>query len=119
MILNLLRRWRNHSSRTSPPRWRPQLEWLEDRLTPAAPIVVATFADVVKPGGGLSLREAITKANATAEPDVILLSAGVCKIALDGAGENDNHTGDFDVTNPLTIKGDGPTATFIDGASLD
>src|SRR5436853_5961272 len=97
--------------RREPPRFRPGVEGLEGRLVPAT-IVVTTFADVVNPADGkVSLREAINRANATAAPDTIVLRAGVYKIGLAGAGEDDNATGDFDVKNPLTIAGQGASST--------
>src|SRR5690242_6966578 len=84
-----------------------QLEGLENRLVPAT-LTVNTFADSVNPNDGkLSLREAITQANATAEPDAIRLAAGVYEIQLGGADEDGNARGDFDITNPLTIQGRG------------
>jgi predicted outer membrane repeat protein len=99
--------------------FRPRIEALEGRLVPAT-IMVTTTADVVNPHDGLlSLREAISLANATAAPDTIVLKAGVYKITLPGAGENANATGDFDITNPLTIVGQGANATAIDGGQLD
>ena len=74
-----------------------EVEVLEDRLVPAT-IVVTTRADVVNRGDGkVSLREAITRANATAGQDTIELGAGVYRIGIVGAGENANATGDFDV----------------------
>src|SRR4051794_38215111 len=88
-------------------RFRPALECLEDRAVPAT-ILVTTRADVVNPNDGkVSLREAITMANATAAPDTIVLQAGAYAISIPGAGENANATGDFDITNPLTIVGQG------------
>ena len=69
--------------------------------------------------GKLSLREAITKANTTAGADVIVLPAGVFKITLAGAGEDANVTGDFDITDTLTIQGAGAGLTIIDGQQLD
>ena len=99
--------------------FRPSIEGLENRLVPAT-ILVTTTTDVVNPRDGLlSLREAITLANATAAPDTIQLRAGVYSISLAGAGENANATGDFDVTNPLTITGAGAASTIIDGAHVD
>ena len=77
----------------SPPRgcgnctqFRPRLEQLEDRSVPAT-FNVTTTLDVVDPADGkLSLREAITAANSRAGADIIVLPAGVFKIALAGAG---------------------------------
>src|SRR5262245_21386509 len=113
-------------SRTDPrtnrsPRFRCRLavELLEDRLTPTT-IVVTTPADVVAAGDGkVSLREAITRANHTAGRDIITLSAGNYQIRLPGTGEDNNASGDFDITNPVEIRGAGAASTFIDGASLD
>src|SRR5262249_15614372 len=96
----------------------PQLECLEDRLTPT--IMVNTTIDELTPGDGkVSLREAINKANIHTGADIIVLPAGVFKIALTGAGENDNKSGDFDVTDSLTLQGQAPGMTIIDGARLD
>ena len=69
--------------------------------------------------GKRSLREAITAANTLAGADVIVLPAGVFKIALAGAGENGNATGDFDITGAVTIQGAGAGLTIIDGQQLD
>src|SRR5262245_26723783 len=99
MTLNLLRLWRKrlHWTLKARGRQRPQLEVLEDRLTPA-PLLVTTRADVVNEGDGkLSLREAISRANATEERDTIVLPAGVYEIARAGPGDDDNASGDFDI----------------------
>ena len=69
--------------------------------------------------GKRSLREAITAANTLAGADVIVLPAGVFKIALAGAGEDGNATGDFDITGAVTIRGAGAGLTIIDGQQLD
>jgi predicted outer membrane repeat protein len=92
---------------------------MEDRLTPVT-IYVTTNADTVNFGDGrTSLREAIIGANATDEADVIKLGFGIYRIQLEGAGENGNATGDFDITKPLTIVGLGPNLTYIDAGRLD
>ncbi|MBO0698391.1 MAG: hypothetical protein J2P46_08360 [Zavarzinella sp.] len=92
---------------------------LESRHLPAT-FLVTTPLDVVNPTDGkLSLREAITRANQNPGADTVLLPAGVFKIALDGANENDNATGDFDVKDSLTIRGAGPGRTIIDGQYKD
>src|SRR5262245_52263252 len=94
---------RSHSFRGSsmtgrPFGFRPRLERLEDRAVPAT-FNVTTTLDAIDPADGKrSLREAITAANNLAGPDTILLPAGVYKIALGGANEDLNATGDFDVT---------------------
>jgi CSLREA domain-containing protein len=92
-----------------------RLEGLEGRLVPAT-FVVTTFADVVNPNDGvLSLREAISKANALPGPDRIVLQAGVYKITIVGEDNNTNARGDFDVSDSLTIAGAGAGATAIEG----
>ena len=81
---------------------------------------MTTFADVVDPGDPkVSLREAIALANTTAEPDTIQLKADVYSLSMAGAGEDGSGSGDFDITSPLTLQGQGTTKTFIDGAYLD
>src|SRR5262249_30283740 len=105
--------------------FRPAFEILEDRLAPAT-FTVNTTLDELTPGDPkLSLREAITKANnhdnalnLGGAPDVIVLPAGVYKMALAGADQT-NAAGDFDITESVTIKGQGAGTTVIDGAKVD
>jgi CSLREA domain-containing protein len=95
---------------------------LEDRAVPATFYVNTTLDDVTPNNGKFSLREAIDKANLTSSADVIVLPAGVHKISLanpDGATDDVNATGDFDITGPLTIVGKGAGLTKIDAANLD
>jgi hypothetical protein len=90
--------------------FRPQVECLENRLAPAT-LHVTTHADVVNPNDGkLSLREAITMANAAAaaHPDTIVLGKGTYKSA----------TGEFIITQSMTIEGQGAGLTTVDGAGL-
>src|SRR5262249_41028490 len=101
--------------------FKPTLEILEDRLAPAK-FTVNTTLDEVTPGDGkLSLREAINKANSYtgADPITIVLPAAVHTIALAGAGDNANLSGDSDVTHSLTIQGAGASRTVIDSAKQD
>jgi hypothetical protein len=78
---------------------------LEDRLVPAT-FTVTTPLDVVNANDGkLSLREAISQANAHAGSDTIVVPRGLYKIALPGTDDNANRNGDFDVTGPVTIRG--------------
>ncbi len=97
-------------------------ELLEDRRLLTTYHVTAT-ADVVDPlDGKLSLREAIDLANAHPGPDVIVLKAGphdLYKITIDGAGEDNNQTGDFDIKDDLTIKSAGSGFPTIGGNGLD
>ena len=97
---------------------RPRLECLEAREVPAT-FNVTTTLDVVAADGKRSLREAITAANTLPGADVIVLPAGVFKIAIPGASEDANATGDFDVTDSVTITGAGRGLTFIDAQQLD
>jgi len=99
--------------------FRPCLESLEDRAVPAT-LNVTTTLDVVNPADGKrSLREAITAANTTAGADVIVLPVGIYKLALVGASEDANATGDFDITGSVTIRGAGSGLTIIDAQQLD
>lgn len=97
---------------------RPILEVLEDRLAPATFSVTTTADSLDANDGKLSLREAISLANATAESDTIALKKGYYRINIPEAGGNDNSTGDFDITNPVTIRGEGKNATYVSGEAL-
>jgi predicted outer membrane repeat protein len=94
------------------------VECLEDRAVPTT-FTVATTLDVVNPGDGkLSLREAISAANAHAGADTIVVPAGVYRLAIHGS-DNSNAGGDLDVTGTTVIRGAGKGTTFIDGHRLD
>lgn len=85
-------------------------------------IVVDTTLDnsvVNAPGGLRSLREAIDIANASAGVDNIILLPGIYDISMPGAGENNNVTGDFDITDDVNIFGQGSGTTIIDAHQLD
>jgi predicted outer membrane repeat protein len=103
------------------PRFRPGIEGLEGRLVPAV-IAVTTFADVVNPADGLlSLREAISRANATAAPDAVVLKAGVYRLSIpyNPANPDPNATGSFDITASTTLVGVGAGKTVVDGGKID
>jgi CSLREA domain-containing protein len=72
-------------------------------------ITVSTTADQFDPpatvGGGCSLREAISAANADAPADTILLFPATYTLTLTGANEDGNATGDLDITRQLAITG--------------
>ena len=98
----------------------------------AAAITVSTTADVVADDGLCSLREAITAANNNAASgstvgecaagtgtDTISLTAGTHTLALAGADENGNATGDLDIQGNVIISGAGSGNTIIDGGALD
>ncbi len=96
--------------------------------------MVDTTADVVDANGGncagmtiahlpgtdglISLREAVCAANGTAGPDEITFtdlagSPDLYTLALAGKGEEAAATGDLDITEELTIQGNGQAETII------
>jgi predicted outer membrane repeat protein len=105
-----------------PRRFLPRVESLGERLVPST-FTVTTPLDVLDAGPGqLSLRQAITQANQHPGADVIVLPAGAYPIQLTGAAgvnENANQSGDFDVTDSVTLQGAGAALTAIDGRQLD
>ncbi len=62
-----------------------------------------------------SLREAIWYANGFGGADTIIVPAGTYTLDVVGAGEENNETGDLDITDEVTIIGDGAATTIIDG----
>jgi CSLREA domain-containing protein len=94
-------------------------------------IQVNSTADLFNAEDGLcTLREAIQAANddaasgsmpgecvAGSGPDTIFVPAGIYTLELTGSGENLNQTGDLDILDELTIFGDGPATTIIQGAT--
>ena len=64
-----------------------------------------------------SLREAIIAANEAPGSDLILLGTGTYLINLVGSDTSDD-TGDLDVRDSVTIRGQGNTATILDGQNL-
>ncbi|MEM7245979.1 MAG: choice-of-anchor Q domain-containing protein [Acidobacteriota bacterium] len=92
----------------------------------AATITVTTTTDSLAVDGQCSLREAIQAANTDTAvdscgsgsgADTILLDAGTYTVALAGSDEDDNATGDFDISSSLTL--DGSAGATIDAAGLD
>jgi CSLREA domain-containing protein len=91
-----------------------------------AVIVVNTIADQFDPPAtppidpvtgqptGCSLREAISAANADPNTnDRITLPQGTYTLTRTGTNEDNNQTGDLDITRQLTINGGGARDTFI------
>ncbi len=68
--------------------------------------------------GDCSLREAIIDANANGQADVITLGPGTHTLTIGGTGENACTTGDLDVSEVLTITGQGPEQTIIDASGI-
>ncbi|MEZ5472361.1 MAG: choice-of-anchor Q domain-containing protein [Marinicella sp.] len=85
-------------------------------------IDVTRFDDPIPDGcqvNDCSLREAIAIANATSGLDEIILSNGVYEIDIAPAGNNDNDSGDFNVTDALVIKGNGAWLSTINANQID
>src|SRR5690242_15816092 len=92
---------------------------LEDRWVPAT-CLVTTALDVVDPADGKrSLREPTTAANGRPGADVIVVPRGVFQISIPGPFENGNASGDFDVTDSVTVRGAGRSLTVLDGRQVD
>ena len=68
-------------------------------------------------GGNCSLRAAIQETNALAGEDTINVPLGNVTLSIEGQGENAGETGDLDITDNLTIIGNG--ATNIDANYID
>lgn len=92
----------------------------------AAPSGAATFvvtrtadADDGVCDADCSLREAVRAANATAEADAIEVPAGLYRLTIPGAGEDQAASGDLDLTRPVTIRGAGRDLTVIDAGGID
>ena len=94
----------------------------------ATTIDVTTPADELNADGDCALREAIEAANTDAPVDAcaagngldtISIPAGTYLLAIPGADEDANATGDLDVTASVTITGAGEAMTILDGAGLD
>jgi len=93
----------------------------------AATITVNTTDDELNNDGDCSLREAIQAANTDTTvdkctpgsgDDTIYIPVGTYIITLPG-GENNNLTGDFDITSSMTLQGAGQAATIINGNGID
>lgn len=93
-------------------------------LAPAKAVHAATFV-VTKTAdtndgtcdADCSLREAIGAANAAAGADMITFDSSLdgtpITLSIPGTGENANATGDLDITDELTIVGNGRTNTIV------
>ncbi len=96
-------------------------------------IVVTITTDTVSDEGECSLREAISAANSDTasggttgecpagsdtDPDIITLSSETYLLTRGGSQEDNNVTGDLDITGNLIINGVGDGTTIIDGDTL-
>src|SRR5262249_39608565 len=68
--------------------------------------------------GKLSLREAVSRANANPGADTILLPAGVYRIARQMTDDT-NPAGDFDVHDSTVFQGAGAGNTIVDAQHID
>jgi hypothetical protein len=66
-----------------------------------------------------SLRGAIIKANTTPGADTINLPAGTYTLTIPGVGENAAAMGDLDITDDLTLIGEGAANTIIQACTVD
>jgi hypothetical protein len=75
--------------------------------------VIASACDDLVPAD-CSLRGAITAANASPGTDVIVLPAGTYTLTIPSTDfEDNNANGDLDITDALTIIGDGAETTIV------
>ncbi|HID82431.1 MAG TPA: CSLREA domain-containing protein [Chromatiales bacterium] len=71
-------------------------------------------------GNGLcTLRAAIQQANAVPGLEEISLPAGTYALTLAGAGEDKSATGDLDIKEALTIRGEGAAVSIVDAGQID
>ncbi|MCX7771093.1 MAG: CSLREA domain-containing protein, partial [Proteobacteria bacterium] len=98
----------------------------------AATITVTTTTDELNVNSQCSLREAITNINNGAtiyndcvpsgtygESDTIIVPEGEYIISIGGIREDNNETGDFDITSSLSIVGAGAKKTIINANNKD
>jgi hypothetical protein len=91
-------------------------------VAPAAPAKTYTPDKTGdSPSGGLSLREAITKANNRLGSDKIVLEGGkTYKLSIPGTGDDFNATGDLDIRNgALRIESDSKKVATVNAQGLD
>lgn len=90
--------------------------------------VVTTNEDEINKDGDCALREAIQATNtdqavdnclANAGTNLLILPAGIYTLTLAGAHEDNNFTGDLDITGTLTISGVGGSNPIINGNQID
>jgi CSLREA domain-containing protein len=85
-------------------------------IAPNATFVVSKAADTADGvcNADCSLREAKIAANTAAGADIITFAANFThQLTIAGADENTAATGDLDVTQPLTITGNGAASTIL------
>src|SRR5918992_2268269 len=65
--------------------------------------------------GTCTLRAAIQEANALSGHDTIEVAAGVYELGIPTVNDDLPSTGDFDITDTVTITGESAAATIVDG----
>ena len=107
-------------------RLNPGFEGLEARVmlsTFHVNTVLDTVAANLKTGkdagGHVSLRSAIMAADARGGSNKIIVPAGTFTLTIAGAGEDNDATGDLDISGNVSIQGRGEGQTIIDGNNLD
>jgi CSLREA domain-containing protein len=94
--------------------------------TATTAIAVTTTADELTVDGNCSLREAIQASNTDTAvdgcspgngDDMILLSAGIYALSIEGRSEDANAEGDLDITGVLTITGPSAATTIIEAGT--
>ena len=65
-----------------------------------------------------SLREALSAANARVGADRVVLGKGRYRMEIPDDGNDDNGSGDFDLTDEVSVVGEGPSRTTVDGAGV-
>ena len=97
-------------------------------LHPAGTINVNTTVDEYGVSADCSLREAIQSANTDTAfggcntgngDDTIALPAGTYTLTRIGTDEDNNVTGDLDISSNIIIAGNGADLTFINGNAID
>jgi len=95
----------------------------EDIVDFDASLVSSVDTLIANPGadGAISLREAIIVANIDPTADVINLLEGTYTLdkLSDEQGRNGQYFGDLDISNPLTIIGEGSGTTIIEGGGTE
>jgi CSLREA domain-containing protein len=93
-------------------------------------LVDSTLDNLTADDDKCTLREAIMNANSDSDTtlgdcdpgsgsDTITVPAGTYTLSITGAGEDGNSSGDIDITDHLTLNGDGSISTTIDANQLD
>lgn len=95
----------------------------------AATIHVETLTDELVTNGLCSLREALMNANADNQgrtdceagsgADLVILPSGTVELGISGREENGNLTGDLDLTDSVTLRGQGAGLSAVDANGLD